>query len=190
MAIPAPSHPAPTRLSAERYLALVDQGVLGPDDHVELLEGVVVSMPPQNPPHAVIVNVAAAALMAAVGERAAVRCQSSLVAGAWSVPEPDVAVVPGRPRDYLSAHPRTALLLVEVADTSLPTDRLTKAAIYAAAGIPEYWIVNVRDGAVEVHRDPDRSAARYRATRTAARGDRLALVAFSDVSVAVDDLLP
>jgi Uma2 family endonuclease len=190
MAMPAPSHPAPTRLSAERYLALVDEGVLGPEDRVELLEGVVVSMSPQNPLHAATVSLVYAALAAAVGTRAAVRSQLSFVAGPWSVPEPDIVVVPGTLRDYARAHPSTALLVVEVADTSLPTDRLTKAAIYAAAEIPEYWIVNVRDGRVEVHRDPDASVARYRDTKIAVGGERLALVALPDVAVGVADLLP
>ena len=74
------------------------------------------------------------------------------------MPEPDVAVVPGHEADYEKAHPRTALLLVEVAEWSLPQDRVTKRAIYAAAGVPEYWIVNLRDGWVEVLRAPDRRA--------------------------------
>ena len=79
--------------------------------------------------------------------------------------EPDAAVVPGRVEDYDNAHPRTALLIVEVADSSLKQDRLTKAMIYAAAGIPEYWIVNVVDQQVEVHRDPDRRARHPRRRR-------------------------
>ena len=139
----------------ERYFALVDEGLLGPDDRVELLEGVVVAMPPGNPPHDAAVSMTTRALHRAVGDRAAIRCQLSLVQGPYSVPEPDVVVVPGREDDYAGAHPTTALLVVEVAASSLPQDRLTKARIYAAAGVPEYWIVNLRDDVVEVYRAPD-----------------------------------
>jgi Uma2 family endonuclease len=74
--------------------------------------------------------------------------------------------------------------------SSLPQDRLTKAPIYAAAGIPEYWIVNLRQEHVEVHRAPERTTRRYAVIEVARRGSRLALVAFPDVSVAVEDLLP
>ena len=86
--------------------------------------------------------------------------------------------------------PRTALLLVEVAEWSLPQDRVTKRAIYAAAGVPEYWIVNLRDGWVEVLRAPDRRARRYTESSIAHRGGRITLAALPDVSVAVDELLP
>ena len=194
--MPRVAHPAPndssqeTRYTVERYLTLFDEGVLDPDDRVELLEGVVVAMPPSNPPHAAAVSMVMRALIEAIGRRAAVRVQSSFRAGLYSMPEPDVAVVPGHERDYDKAHPRTALLLVEVAEWSLPQDRVTKRAIYAAAGVPEYWIVNLRDGWVEVLRAPDRPARRYTETFIAHRGERITLVALPEASVAVDELLP
>lgn len=178
------------RLTAEQYLRLIDEGVLGPDDRVELLEGVVVSMAAQNAPHASGVTRAMHALVQAVGERAVVRTQVTFVAGAFSVPEPDVAVVPGRFEDYDSAHPSTALLIVEVADTSLAQDRLTKAGIYAAAGIPEYWIVDVRGQRVEAYREPVAGERRYRMRAFLQRGDRLEPAALPGVSIAVSDLLP
>ena len=166
-----PSVPSePTRMSVERYLGLAEAGVLAHDDRVELLEGVVVAMTPSSPLHDSCVTRATLALVRAVSERAVVRTQCSLVAGRHSVPEPDVAVVPGSPGDYDSRHPDAALLVVEVAESSLQQDRITKAAIYAAAGVPEYWIVNLREGVVEVMRDPDREHARYRDARTCERG--------------------
>ena len=88
------------------------------------------------------------------------------------------------------AHPTGALLLVEVAQWSLPQDRVTKRGIYAAAGVPEYWIVNLRDDRVEVLRAPDRKARLYRETSIARRGARITLAALPDASVAVDELLP
>jgi Uma2 family endonuclease len=177
-------------MTVERYFGLVEAGVLSEDDRVELLEGVVVAMTPQNPPHASGVTRAYEALHLAIGRRAHVRSQLSLILGRHSVPEPDLAVVPGSAADYDAAHPTTSWLVIEVADSSLQQDRLTKAAIYAAAGIPEYWIVNLRDSVVEVMRDPDPAQARYRDVRTITRGERIELVALPGASVAAGDLLP
>jgi Uma2 family endonuclease len=98
--------------------------------------------------------------------------------------------VPGALRDYDEAHPTIALLVVEVSDTSLKQDRLTKRAIYAAGGIPEYWIVNLRDHCVEVRRNPEPEERRYASVLIAHRGQRIDLVGLPGVSVAVDDLLP
>jgi Uma2 family endonuclease len=177
-------------MSVERFFGLVEAGVLTHDDRVELLEGVVVAMTPSNPPHDSCVTRATLALQRAVAERAVVRPQCSLVVGSHSVPEPDVAVVPGTLRDYDARHPDAALLVVEVADASLQQDRITKAAIYAAAGIPEYWIVNLRDRGIEVMRDPDRAQARYRDARTLRGGESIELAALPGAVVAVADLLP
>lgn len=176
--------------TVERYLRLVDDGVLGPDDRVELLEGVVVAMAPQNTPHASGIARATQALMQVTRGRAVVRAQLSFIAGAYSIPEPDVAVVPGRYADYDRVHPRTALLIVEVADSSLQQDRITKAMIYATAAVPEYWIVDVRGQQVEVYRAPDPSARRYRERQLVRRGQVIQLVAFPDTTVRTDDLLP
>ncbi len=182
--------PAPNRMTVERYFALADQGVLRPDDRVELLEGVIVAMAPQQSRHAAAVGYVDDALRRALGDRAVTRVQCPLLLGRHSAPEPDVAVVAG-PRERLEqAHPTTALLVVEVADSSLAQDRLTKAAIYAGAGIPEYWIVNLRDDQVEVLCAPDRRARRYADRRVAGRRDRVELVALPGVAVAAADLLP
>jgi Uma2 family endonuclease len=108
----------------------------------------------------------------------------------YSVPEPDVAVVPGQLSDYDKAHPGAALLIVEVADSSLIQDRITKAPMYAAAGVPEYWLVNLHDDWVEVFRTPEPGARGYRERRVTRRGERLDLAAFAGASVVVDDLLP
>jgi Uma2 family endonuclease len=190
MADPAPADPAvPSRWTTEQYLRLVDEGVLGPDDKVELLEGVIVAMAPSNVPHEGAVGLVSEALFRAVGDRATVRVQLSFVAGTHSLPEPDAAVVPGRARDYTRSRPRTALLIVEVSDSSLKQDRLTKAAIYAVAHVPEYWIVNLRDDCVEVRREPDAKQRRYRRVSLLRRGETIALAALPDVAIAVDDLL-
>ena len=180
----------PMRMTVQRYFGLVETGVLAEDDRVELLEGVVVAMTPSNPRHAAVVSLAGEVLREAVGRRAAVRVQCTLSLAPYSAPEPDVAVVAGSHREYLSAHPTTALLVVEVSDASLQQDRITKAAIYAAAGIPEFWIVNLRDGVVEVRRSPDCERALYREVLTLRGGERIALVELPGATVDVADLLP
>ncbi|MCC6766194.1 MAG: Uma2 family endonuclease [Deltaproteobacteria bacterium] len=185
-----PGTPAAAPYTAARFFALVDEGVLCPDDRVELLEGVIVSMSPQNPRHASAVRRVAEALRTVVGEGVVVSVQLPLVVSERSVPEPDVAIVPGVAPDYDTAHPTTALLVVEVADTSLMEDRLTKAAIYAAAGIPAYWIVNLRDDVVETFGDPDTGTRRYGRQARRGRGQRLEHPIFHGATVAVDDVLP
>jgi len=186
----ADTAPAATRYTTARFFGLVDQGVLRPDDRVELLEGAVVAMSPQNPRHASVTSQIDRVLRDAIGSRAAIRVQLPLVAGPYSVPEPDVAVVSGQEGDYCEAHPTTALLVIEVADTSLLQDRLTKSTIYASAGIPEYWIVNLVDECVEVFRSPNRQSKRYADGRIVRHGERLDLVGVEGGSVLVDLLLP
>lgn len=182
--------PCETRYTVDSYFALVESGDLLPDDRVELLEGVIVAEPLQNPPHASGTTRVSTTLRKAIGERAVIRVQLPFIVGPYSVPEPDVAVVPGSEADYDERHPTAALLIVEVADTSLPQDRLSKSRIYAAAGCPEYWLLNLRDDCVEVFRAPNEQARQYAERSVARRGDRLELVAIPGAHVAVDDLVP
>jgi Uma2 family endonuclease len=185
-----PAEPAPTRLDAEQYFALVDRGDIRPDDRVELLEGVVVSMSPQGSPHANAIARINALLVPLVGTRGVVRVQCSFRAGRYNVPEPDFAIVPGPLERWEREHPNEALLIVEVSDTSLPTDRLSKAAIYAAAGVPQYLIVNLPGDRIETFAGPDAARARWTETRPAFRGEHIGLVAFPGLSLPVDALLP
>lgn len=178
------------RVTREEYWHLVETGIIGPDDRVELLEGVIVAMAPQNPPHAFVIGVLNRAFSAAAGADRSIRVQTSLDVSDLSTPEPDLAIVAGSHRDYAVAHPTTALLVVEVADSSLLQDRLTKAPIYAAAGVPEYWIVNLRERCIEVYRAPDHAARRYLAVEVRRPGDRLESTALPGFSIPVDEILP
>jgi Uma2 family endonuclease len=110
-----PADPAPTRLDTEQYFALVERGDLRPDDRVELLEGVVVSMSPQGSPHANAIARITALLVPLIGSRGIVRVQCSFRAGRYNVPEPDFAVVPGPLERWEHEHPSEALLVIEVA---------------------------------------------------------------------------
>ena len=135
------------------YERLVDLGLFT-GEHLELLDGVLVVREPQGSYHAAVATKVGQILAAAFGARWHVRLHSPLALGEHSEPEPDIAVVAGEPQDYLEAHPASAALVVEVADASLRLDRRFKAALYARAGLPEYWIVNLVDHTLEVYRVP------------------------------------
>lgn len=183
----------PKRWTREEYDRLVALGALGPDDRVQLIEGEIVEMAPQGPGHFTAVYLVEQALRRVFSESHMVRVQGPLALGALSEPEPDVAVVVGEPRAYREYHPATAALVVEISDETLAFDRTRKAAVYAAAGIPEYWIVNLQDRALEVHRDPvpaDGGRPTYRTTLRLGPDEHVTPLARPDDSIAVADLLP
>jgi Uma2 family endonuclease len=142
-------------------------------------------MSPKGPPHESALQRLNALLVPRLAGRAVVRIQGSFAASDGSEPEPDVAVVPLG--EYRDAHPAEAHLLIEVADSSLSVDRRIKAGLYAESGVPEYWIVNVRDGVVEVHTEI--VAGSYTRVQPFRPGGVIQLGAFSDVTVAVSDVL-
>jgi len=181
-----PSGQHPTGCLASEYFAMVETGLLAPDDKVELLHGLIVSMSPQQPRHAATVWWISGKLAALVGERAIVRSQLPFVASTTSVPEPDVAVVPFRFDGYQRAHPERALLVVEVADSSAAQDRLTKSSIYARAQVPDYWIVNLRDQCVEWFHDADVASGAYRRSGIAAGEQRLPATPLDWILRAID----
>lgn len=182
--------PSPAEgFSTKAYFNLVRSGALGEEDRVELLEGVIVAAPPQGPLHAAVLTDVLVEMIRCIGDRAVVRARMPFVAGERSVPEPDIAVVPGRSLDYRERHPDAALLVVEIADSSLPQDRLTKSRIYAAVGVPEYWIVNLRDRVLEVLTVPAPGDRIYLEARRLERGQAVALSALPDVTVRVSDLI-
>jgi len=128
--------PAPRlhRYDASSYFALADEGLVAPDEKIELLDGIIVAMAPQSPLHAAAVCCVESALRGAFPRGTVIRTRLPFVASDSSVREPDVAVVAGDKRDYIDRHPGSALLIVEIAIATVAQDRLTKAAIYAAAG--------------------------------------------------------
>ena len=145
---------SPRRWTREEYYKMAEQGIIAPDERVELIEGEIISMSPQKSRHAATIFVTAKVLSPIFAPHNHVRIQGPLALGPTSEPEPDIAVVAGSERDYMDAHPTTALLVVEVSDTTLAYDRGLKASLYAKAGIPEYWILNLPDQRLEVRREP------------------------------------
>jgi Uma2 family endonuclease len=183
------------RWTRHEYERLVETDILGPDDKIELLEGQLVVREPQHSPHATATRLVQEALRAAFGPGWDVRAGLPLALGRFSEPEPDVSVVRGSPRDFRDAHPMEAVLVVEVAKASLRLDRSRKARVYARAGVPDYWIVNLVTGVLEVYRepvliDPARRRWEYRMVRSLGPGEFISPLAAPHASIAVADLLP
>lgn len=128
--------------------------------------------------------------MRQLGDDLRVLSQLPLTLAGDSEPEPDLAVVRAGEAASVTRHPGSALLVIEVAGESLRLDRQAKAALYARSAIPEYWIVNLADAAVEVHRDPDPPSALYRRTFTARPGDALEAQSVPGLRVDVGVLFP
>lgn len=182
------------RWTRQEYDRLIEIGLLQEDEPIELIEGRLVVAEPQHDPHARAVELVAEALPLALGRRWRIRVQLPLALGPDSEPEPDVSVVRGTPRDAPSGHPTTAALVVEVADSSLRLDRGPKARVYARAGIADYWIVNLIDRVLEVHREPSGprpgGQSAYAAVHTLDADAIIAPLAAPPARIAVADLLP
>ena len=175
------------RWTRDEYERMAARGFFAPDDRVELIEGIVYDRTPQNGPHANAVHRGLRALQAAFPDRY-VRVQAPLALADDAAPEPDLAVVPGQLDDYDQNHPTTALLVVEVSDSSLTHDKTRKIPLYARSGIAEAWVVNLKAKTLEVFRNPDRGA--YRTREILRRGATIAPLARPDAAVAVAGLLP
>ena len=177
-----PVHP----LTVDDLAAMVDAGILGEDDRVELLDGVLVEMSPQGPSHLEALTrliMLVVPLAAAAGLRVTPQCPLN-VESPISQPEPDLAVVPVGDWD---TYPAKALLVIEVSVTSRTVDLGRKAAIYAAAGIPDYWVLDLADRRLVVHRAP----VEDRYTEVAVLTDEDEVTAARvPLSVAVAQLLP
>jgi Uma2 family endonuclease len=148
--------------TAAEYEQMVAAGVLGEDDRVELVEGEIVEMAPVGARHAASVNALARLLQRQVGDRALVSVQNPVRLSPRSEPQPDLAVLAWRDDGYRDELPGPAdvLLVVEVAESSVATDRDVKLPLYGRAGIGEAWLVDLPAGTIEVHTGP--SPAGYR----------------------------
>lgn len=157
-------------------------------ERIELLFGAVVPMAPIDQAHVDGVDGLIKTLIIALGDRARVSCQAPIAVGGVSEPEPDIFVRPAGDR-WQKQHPTDAQLVIEVSRSSLHNDRRYKAKLYALTNVDEYWIVNQIDGVIEVYRDrqPDGS---WRSCTVAQRGETVAPLAYLDVTIAVDDVVP
>jgi len=176
------------RWTRDEYERMIATGLFAPDERVELIDGEILQVTPQGSFHATAIQLAGDALRVAFGPGFHVRTQMPLALDPISEPEPDVAVVPGSPRDYREAHPTAALLVVEIADATLVHDRQRKGSLYARAGIQEYWIVNLVDRCVEVYRDP--LLGHYDSSRRYLPGDHITPLVAPESKISVADILP
>ncbi|HEY2738797.1 MAG TPA: Uma2 family endonuclease [Thermoanaerobaculia bacterium] len=176
--------------SRDEYQRLASSGLLPPGQKMELIDGIIYDMAAQNSLHATGYRLVEEALRETFpkGSGFEVRGQLPLDLSDDSVPEPDAAVVQGSIRDFRDQHPRTAVLVVEVADSSLLHDHKRKIPLYARSGIQEYWILNLVRRTLEVYRDPHGEA--YRSRTILRTGDVVSPLARPDAVLAVRNLLP
>ena len=180
----------------DEFWKMHESGIFG-STRVELLDGEIVPVAAQSNLHAMGVDYLQEALETAFGPGFWVRVQNTLDLSPHSVPDPDIAVVPGSSRSYRGqrANPTTAILVAEVSDTTLADDRERKGSLYAACGIVEYWILNIPDSVLEVRRDPRPDATQpfgfgYASLTTLTATDFAAPLAVPTARIAVADLLP
>ena len=175
------------RWTREEYERMAAEGYFTPHARVELVDGIVYDMSPQKGPHTTCLHLALHALLRLFPD-AYVRVQSPLALSDDSAPEPDLAVVQGTVEDYAGEHPSTAMLVVEVAASSLAHDADTKIPLYARCGIPEAWLLNVQAKTLTVYRDPGEGL--YRTQRVLQTGDTVPLLARPESRLSVADLFP
>ena len=182
------------RWTRAEYDRLIDLGVFE-GDNIELIGGQLIVAEPKGAYHSSAVGTVHDALRAVLPPGWSVRIQDAVSLDDESEPEPDLVVVPGRPADYRHAHPATAPLVIEVSDSRLAFDRVHKGSLFARAGIQDYWIVNLIDRVLEVHREPVADAAavygwHYVSVTRLTPGEHVALLALPEARIAVADLFP
>ena len=183
------------RWSRVEYDRLIEKGIFLPDDRIELLAGELVVREAQGTPHAVGITLLQEALRRALGSEWLIRIQLPVALDDESEPEPDVAIVPWGPRDYLPDHPARPVLVVEVAETSLVLDREHKGSLYARAGLADYWILNLVDSVLEVYRQPAPSSEApfgwaYSEVQSLGATDLVSPLAAPEARIPVAALLP
>ena len=171
------------------YLALGVAGILAKEERVELFNGEIIRMAPIGNRHQHSVDWLADLLQASIGRRAMVQVQGSIQLDDVSAPEPHIAVIRRRSiNDIGPVMPSDVYLLVEVADSSLEFDLGEKLARYAAAGIPEVWVANLRARELVVNTEPEGAA--YATVRIVPLDGKVSPQAFPDATLAVADFIP
>ena len=178
------------RFTVNDYYAMAEAGILSHDERVELLNGEIFLMSPIGSSHAYSVNWLTRLFITLLGTRAWVSSQNPLRLNGQAEPEPDVLLLRWRDDEYESDHPtpEDVLLLIEVSDSTLDSDRNEKLPMYAQASIPECWIVNIPDGLIEAYTDP--SDGEYRIRRVYAADESVSPMSFPDVSLPVSRIVP
>jgi Uma2 family endonuclease len=176
------------RFTRKEYYRMAETGILGRRERVELIRGEIVQMAPIGPRHSAFVDNLARLLIRRLPDEVIVRVQGQIALADDTEPQPDLTVlrrgtVPYKDRD---AWAEDAVLVIEVADSSLAYDRTTKRRLYAEAGIPEYWVVDCAAETIEVHRGPGPDG--YRDVRLVTAATTLAAQAFPDVALSTAEI--
>jgi Uma2 family endonuclease len=176
------------RFTRAEYYRMAEVGILGRRDRVELIKGEIVEMSPIGPRHSAFVDNLTRLLARRLPDDAVVRVQGPLALADDTEPEPDLTVLRRRvvPYKEREAWAEDALLVIEVAESSLAYDRSTKMRLYAGAGIPEYWVVDCAAETVELHRAPGPEG--YRDVSLVGGAATLRLQAFPDVELRTSDI--
>ena len=191
---PTITDPRPYRWTREQFLQMLDLGWFQ-DKRVELIDGQVIEMASQYDLHLASVTATADALRLAFGSGYWIRVQGSLDLSPHGIPDPDLAVTPGSHRGAGKTIAKSAVLVVEVSESTLPYDRSAKANLYAAGGIADYWIVNLVQLQLEVYRDPVADSTqlfgfRYNNRTILDPPDTVSPLAAPQARITVADLLP
>jgi len=175
--------------NVEEYYRMAEAGVLTPNDHVELIEGEIIEMSPIGGPHAACVRKLGALLARLLADSAILSIQNPVAINGYSEPQPDVAILRARD-DFYSTHPTPddVLVIIEVADTSVEYDRNVKMPLYARAGIPEAWLVNLPKGVVEIYTQP--AEGLYQKSQIFKRGQATVSQTLARLTLNVDNILP
>ena len=176
-------------ISVAEYERMGEAGILNPADRLELLEGEIYEMSPIGSPHAACVKYLNNFLNRHFGDSVIVGAQDPIRLNDFSESQPDISLLRWRDDFYRRAHPTPAdvLLVIEVADSTVETDRSVKLPLYAAAGVPEVWIVNLPGEAVEIYAGPQGAA--YQTTRSHGRGEAAQSPTIAAISVNVSEVL-
>lgn len=175
--------------TVEEFERMGEAGIFSEDARLELIEGEIVEMSPIGSRHAACVNFLNRFLNRAVGDIAIVSTQNPIQLDDFTEPQPDVALLRVRDDFYRNSHPKPSdvLLIVEVADTTIDYDRLVKLPLYAKAGIPEVWIINLPAERIEVYARPSGEA--YQTTKQVERGDDVESQTIASLKVGADMIL-
>ena len=180
------------RFSVEEYHRMATAGVFGRDERderVELIRGVIRRMSPKGRRHIIAVSKATELFVLVLTGRARVYVHDPMTTERlWSEPEPDLCIVSSPDPQTYGTPEAKPVLVVEVSDSSLEYDQTAKASLYADAGIPEYWIVNLVNDVVEVYRDP--GDGNYRSRTIAGREEAIRPLAWPELEIKTRDLLP
>jgi Uma2 family endonuclease len=178
------------QLTSTEYYGMMESGIIREGERVELILGQIFTMAAKGTRHTLSTRKLFKHLLSLIGDRADVQSQDPITLPNNSEPEPDIVIAKLRSDDYANSHPSPTdiILVIEVADSSIKFDRETKAPLYAAAGISEYWIVNLIDDRLEIYRQPEGDI--YTSIEIITPPRSISLSQFSDITLNIGDFFP